>query len=335
MKRKHFFEGMFPTTEDFNELQDNVEEAINQAAVAITGQGILEGFGYAWQSNNTQLVIHSGKAIDKNGSLLQVPQETVLTWQVGYVVLRHTKTNVGTEFTITQQPVWKTQEDTAQILIVSSPASNDIKLYYTSSKGNLTLYANGSSRAPAYSYLRDIIRGEIVEAKNQAIDIAIPPGFIYTQYPGQKAPQAGTYTATKNKQVTILSSDALGWPGTWELTTEYANAFFRAEGEDNSKDSNSKLDTGAQPFEPQTRTQHDAGRNIQGKFRGHWRGNSDIGGAFYSDHEYHYAHDFDTSDADSTMSIANFNASREWGTSHTSNEFRPKNYTVRIWKRIS
>jgi hypothetical protein len=131
-------------------------------------------------------------------------------------------------------------------------------------------------------------------------------GATFVQYPNEQPPEA-IYPCSK-----------------WE-ELNYGGAFFRSSGGN------------AQPFDNQTEMQSESLPNITGKFQ-IWYDVYNVEGAF---DRYNY-HNSGVSDASSSMNLysgVDFNASRSnavYGNKHNNQqEVAPKNYTIKIYKRIA
>jgi len=136
-------------------------------------------------------------------------------------------------------------------------------------------------------------------------DEMFPIGMLYTQYPGESSP------------------DNLGWPGTWtNISSNFSGDFFRVEGGDASTFGSGE--------------QSDAIRNISGYFGSADMGmNSSYGDGPFVSGQYSFIglnSETDNSDEGSEDNGWLFDASR---VVPTANENRPKNRTIRIWKRTA
>ncbi len=212
-------------------------------------------------------------------------------------------------------------------------------------------------KADAAKHITDA-NAKISSAKQDALNAAVPIGFIYVQYPQQKAPKAGTYKTPSGAYHTVDSRYAFQWPGSWEIVN-YIAAFFRAEdGTTTTTPTNLANDFYDETHRGATTVQDDAGRNVYAAVSGVSETFASDGGSAYA---FTKTSNFfkvgtpvhtDVSDA----GILVFNASKVWGECATGNElyydahdnsykfrdlgngpaeFRPRNYTVRIWERIA
>lgn len=128
--------------------------------------------------------------------------------------------------------------------------------------------------------------------RTEVLDQALPVGMMYVQFPGQ------------------LDPAQMSWPGTWsDVTSDYADAFFRAEG------------TNSQPFDNQTSAQLDA----------------------FQKHQHYFQRSYsDAAKGDNDRDAENMTTQQTWGYAEdgggaprTASETRPLNYTIRIFKRVS
>ena len=141
---------------------------------------------------------------------------------------------------------------------------------------------------------------ETYATKSEIPSLGMPVGSIYVQFSGQSAP-----------------ADLFG--GTWSnVSSTYAGLFFRAEGGDAA--AFGSIQTGGLP-------------NITGTFdRPERNGVAPTSGVFYNPNQggSGYARDEPISSAN-----VGFNASRSSGLYGASEEVRPVNSAIRIWKRTA
>ncbi len=158
----------------------------------------------------------------------------------------------------------------------------------------------------------------VQQAKQDALNAAVPVGFIYVQFPKHKSPQQIWGGKEVSAPDNTLPANTMQWKN---VSNNYAGCFFRAEGKGYQADT-------AQNFKSQSNPQLDAGRNVYGSF-----------GAF-SDHGKHAVQTIGGSNGTNYAKAGylwrtiDINASRNWGSPHTKNEFRPVNYTVKVWERL-
>ncbi len=148
----------------------------------------------------------------------------------------------------------------------------------------------------------------ITQAKKDVLNSAIPIGFIYTQFPNQPTPQQ-------------LWGNTMTWQN---ISSQYADCFFRAEGRDNDY-------YGAKKF--QTGKQTDAIRDFTFAFK------TNLGWGYGLQQNMSIVdqgNDWGWSDGSSRRHSDRVGYRFSVSTVvTTAAENRPVNYTVRIWKRTA
>lgn len=321
MKKIHFYEGLTPLPTHFDDVQNNAEATVGGVARALASAGVLTGLTVS--INSGAVVVAPGRAVAPNGAVMALAAAVQVPLSNGVVVLRAGTVDTATATDIQQQTVWATREDTATPLIVqASDADKDVVLGTISSG---TYSTAGREAAGGWQSLRELIRAEIATAKDEAINAAVPPGFVYVQYPGMKAPAAyAGQVPGGTVRLDIAAADSLGWPGAWEIVQSYAGAFFRAEGGLAEAFSADNVPTAPQP---------DA-------FQGHRHAPDFAAFLLYEAPGDKRAVEQNQSGGAETWSSTTWRTGLPIddgtnGTPRTASETRPTNYTVRIWKRTS
>ncbi len=324
MKKHHFYEGMTPTPNDFDILQQNTEDALHESTHAITGTGVLSGLTVSMDGAG-KVVISAGDAVAPNGQRLALTAKTTIDKKDGLVVLRHSVVDTTTTHDIQQKQTWKTRGDktTVHVVLSTDKQANDVVLAQVK---NNTIDLTPRESAHGWNSLTSLrqqlkseLMAEITKAKTEAqnaitqakkdvLNSAIPIGFIYTQFPNQPTPQQ-------------LWGNTMTWQN---ISSQYADCFFRAEGRDNDY-------YGAKKF--QTGKQTDAIRDFTFAFK------TNLGWGYGSQQNMSIVDqgdDWGWSDGSSRRHSDRVGYRFSVSTVvTTAAENRPVNYTVRIWKRTA
>ena len=183
-------------------------------------------------------------------------------------------------------------------------ATNEVKLY---NKGGVISYlrTDGENKTEnLLAGLADYVEQKVAEAKEEALKEAWPIGSVYTQYPGEDDP------------ATLLG-------GSWTRLFENEGVFFRTEGGEASS-----FGSGVQ---------NDQMQRIVGSY-----GNSRTGDGF----EFNVSGAFsigpsgatnsrEGSETGASFEFDSANSPNARASSTTDGETRPKNRTIRVWKKTA
>ena len=315
MNKRNFVYNYVMRKRDFDNLQSDVEDGINNLANTLTGKGIVKGLEVTISRSNATVSL--GVAFDGDGKRIELPSSATVdmssisrpgTGQFKWVtlVLKHKVANEGT-VTDGHNKVWPLRLlDSYQMELLEGTAGTengatkptvsasqvpliDIKVDESTAWNSLTTESN---RRP----------GPLVNL----LDVVYPVGCTYAQYPGGLTPAA------------------MLWPGTWEAKFEDEGVFFRTPGGQAST-----FGSGIQEDAMQRIT-----GSIQGIAHGKYRGPAVEGAFTHRERERGGGNaegpgGTDTFDFDSANSVSPASAKTDDA------ETRPRNRTFRIWKRTA
>jgi len=298
MNKRNFVYNYVMRKRDFDNLQSDVEDGINNLANTLTGKGIVKGLEVTISNSNA--TVSPGVAFDGDGKRIELPSSATVdmssisrpgTGQFKWVtlVLKHKVVNEGT-VTDGHNKVWPLRLlDSYQMELLVGAAGNENGISKpTVSASQVPLIDIKVDESTAWNSLTtesDRRPGPLVNLLN----VVYPIGYTYAQYPGGLTPAA------------------MLWPGTWEAQFEAEGVFFRTPGGRASTFGSGIQEDAMQshkhflPAPLPHYTSEGGGTN---------RGASGHPGPF------------------ETTGLAG-------GSARTSSETRPRNRTFRIWKRTA
>ena len=316
MNKRNFVYNYVMRKRDFDNLQSDVEDGINNLANTLTGKGIVKGLEVTISNSNA--TVSPGVAFDGDGKRIELPSSATVdmssvsrpgTGQFKWVtlVLKHKVANEGT-VTDGHNKVWPLRlldSYQMELLVGAAGTENgatkptvsasqvpliDIKVDESTAWNNLTTESN---RRP----------GPLVNLLN----VVYPIGYTYAQYPGGLTPAA------------------MLWPGTWEAQFEDEGVFFRTPGGQAST-----FGSGIQEDAMQRITGYLGDFNDYAARRGTATGaftgtNANSGTGIGRG----------SGDAYTTLNFDSANSVFPASAKTDDNETRPRNRTFRIWKRTA
>ena len=308
MNRRNFVYNYVMKKSDFDNLQGDVEDGINDLANTLAGKGIVKGLGVT--ISGSIATVSSGIAFDGDGKRIKLTSSTEVdmsgisrpgTGQFKWVtlILKHKVANEGT-VTDGHNKVWPMRLlDSYQTeLLEGAVGTENGAAKPTVSASQVPLIDIKVDESTAWASLTtesDRRPGPLVNILN----VVYPIGYLYAQYPGG------------------LTPSAMLWPGVWEAQFETEGVFFRTPGGQ------------ASTFE--SGIQEDAMQRITG-----WIGDVAHGARIASWAQGVFTHyrgvSYGNAGGGGNTESFYFDSARQ---TRTATETRPRNRTFRIWQRTA